>query len=301
MPRKFLRFSLILGGLLAVVAVSLLLLPGQTVEAQCGTQASSCKNCHEVQGELPVNNDGTGWHESHAFGDFCYVCHAGNQQATEKDAAHEGMVDPLSDIDASCKMCHAADLNDRAQVYAAVLGVDLGSGSGDSGTAAPTDAPSDEDFWGGGSSADTAPAQPTQASEPVAEQSVVSIPVSNALVVDDASLVDYTQRYNEIVLGERPVNWGNIALLVMIGLLIVGGGGFVVLNEIRVSTAHEVTRKVDGEYPADVVEMLPALTALKVQTRRALKRLLANPQKTDQVLGLIDTLVSDEKPEDKTS
>ena len=102
-------------------------------QAQCGSQASSCKNCHEVQGQDPVNADGTGWHQSHAFGDFCYICHAGNQQATDKVAAHEGMVAPLADVQASCQQCHANDLQERAQVYASALGVEIGSGSGTSG------------------------------------------------------------------------------------------------------------------------------------------------------------------------
>ena len=99
------------------------------VEAQCGSQASSCKTCHETQSQDPVNNDGTGWHESHAFGDFCYICHAGNQQATDKIAAHEGMVPPLSDVKASCQSCHPSDLNQRVEVYTKVLGVQADSGT----------------------------------------------------------------------------------------------------------------------------------------------------------------------------
>ena len=136
-------------------AAVLLLLLQMGVEAQCGTQASSCKSCHEVQAELPVNADGTGWHESHAFGDFCYICHAGNQQATELEAAHQGLVDPLSDLDASCKMCHAADLTERAQVYATTLNIELGSGSAPT---EPTGEPAAEDFWGSEPSATTVPA-----------------------------------------------------------------------------------------------------------------------------------------------
>ncbi|MEJ2352930.1 MAG: hypothetical protein P8Y03_24345, partial [Anaerolineales bacterium] len=66
--RKFrVLLPLLLGTLLAG-GVILFMQPGRA-SAQCGSQASSCKNCHEVQGEDPVNNDGTGWHESHAFGD----------------------------------------------------------------------------------------------------------------------------------------------------------------------------------------------------------------------------------------
>ena len=71
---------------------------------------------------MPVNNDGTAWHTSHAFGDFCYICHAGNQQVKDENEAHTGMVPPLSDIKASCMQCHPNDLQDRAQVYATALG-----------------------------------------------------------------------------------------------------------------------------------------------------------------------------------
>src|SRR5512142_1526808 len=66
-----------------------------SASAQCGSQASSCKNCHEVQGQDPVSAKGD-WHAQHQFGDFCANCHAGNTQATDKAAAHTGMVAPLS-------------------------------------------------------------------------------------------------------------------------------------------------------------------------------------------------------------
>ena len=65
---------------LAVIAVVAWPRPAS---AQCGSSASSCKNCHEVQGQDAVNADGTGWHQSHAFGDFCYICHAGNNQSMD--------------------------------------------------------------------------------------------------------------------------------------------------------------------------------------------------------------------------
>src|SRR5512138_3400620 len=85
-----------------VIILSLWLATAQPVSAQCGSQASSCKDCHETQAQKSVNADGTGWHESHAFGDFCYICHGGNTQSTDKDAAHTGMVPPLQDVKASC-------------------------------------------------------------------------------------------------------------------------------------------------------------------------------------------------------
>ena len=128
MRLKRIPLYLLGAGLVLLITVGIfLLLPAQPVSAQCGSQASSCKNCHETQAKNPVNNDGTAWHTSHAFGDFCYLCHAGNNQATDKTAAHTGMVDPLKDIVASCKSCHAADYQAKAQMYATTLGVNIGS------------------------------------------------------------------------------------------------------------------------------------------------------------------------------
>jgi hypothetical protein len=217
---------------------------------------------------MPVNADGTGWHQSHAFGDFCYVCHAGNSQATDKAAAHEGMVAPLSDIKASCQQCHVADLDARAQVYATALGVEIGSG-----TTSPAS---------GGDSA----AAPVEASAP----SVASSSSCNDIVVDDPNAVDYVANYDEIVLGKKSINWGNSILIGLIGLLMVGGGGFVVTREKFVNVKFGDTRKVEEEYPADVVEMLPKIAGLKSGSRKSLNNVLES-NKAEKVLGLIDEVV----------
>ncbi len=292
MHHKRLLFFLSSSGVV-MLSLGLLLVLALPVNAQCGSQASSCKNCHEVQAEAPVNNDETGWHESHAFGDFCYMCHAGNPQATDIDGAHTGMVPPLEDVEASCVQCHPDDLTDRAQVYATTLNISFGMGGssssgGDSGGSSE-EAPAD--FWG---------SEPAAAVEPttVAAQVVIGIPASNELVVNDPNLVDYVQRYNEIVLGERPVNMGNIVLIGLIALLVVGGGGFVIINELRRAT---MTKQVDGVYPADVVDMLPALAGLKAETRKSLQKLMQNPKQTAAVVGLISTLGSEDNPEDSAS
>jgi hypothetical protein len=116
--------------------------------------------------------------------------------------------------------------------------------------------------------------------------------------VDDPNLVDYAQRYDEIVLGRRPVNWGNVILIVMIGVLVVGGGGFVIANERLVKVSFGDTKKVEGEYPSDVVEMLPAIAGLKPPARKSLKNILENPGKTEKVLGLIEAVISDKKTEE---
>jgi hypothetical protein len=263
--RKWILMLMTLGALL-VIATGLWLATAQPVGAQCGSAASSCKNCHEVQGEMPVNNDGTGWHQSHAFGDSCYICHAGNNQATEKEAAHTGMVDPLSDVQAACQQCHFTDLDARAQVYASLLGVEVGSGA--------------------------APVEPSGSTDPGTGSAP---PVTTVLDVDDPNLVDYVQRYNEIVLGKKPVNWGNVILVAMIAMLALGGGAYVIYNEKLVKVTFGETKKVEGEYPAEIVEMLPTLAKLNPKMRKSLMDLLADPKKTQKVFNVIDTIYSDKE------
>jgi hypothetical protein len=266
MQQKNKAYFLMFAGLALVISVGIFLATATPANAQCGSQASSCKNCHEVQGEMPVNADGTGWHQSHAFGDFCYICHAGNNQATDIAAAHEGMVAPLDDVQAACQQCHVADLNERAQVYADALGVAIGSGA-------------------------SAPAPATSDAAPVSVDSAVSAPSNqcNEVVVDDPNVIDYAQNYDEIVLGKKPTNWGNMILAGMIGLMLVGGGGFVVTREKLVNVKFGDTRAVDNEYPADVVELLPKIASLKADTRKSLKNVLEN-KKADKVLDLMDAV-----------
>ena len=257
-----------------ILLISLLLFwPAQHADAQCGSQASSCKNCHEVQGQKPVNNDGTTWHKSHAFGDFCYICHAGNQQATDKDTSHAGMVPPLQDIKASCQQCHPNDLQERAQVYATALGVEIKTGS-------------------------TSIATPVLTSGPTSVPIALTAPVTNELIENDPNLVDYVKNYNEIVLGKKPINWGNAILLCLIGLVAVGGGGFVVTREKLVKVSFGDTKKAEGEYPADVIDMLPAITGLKSTSRKSLMKVLDNPKKAEKVLDLMDAVISNEERED---
>jgi len=267
MLHKKTAFHFLLAGISILVLTGILLATATPASAQCGSQASSCKNCHEVQAQAPVNADGTAWHQSHAFGDFCYICHAGNQQATDKAAAHEGMADPLSDVAASCQQCHVADLQERAQVYASALGVEVGSGS--------VEAASGESV-----------------AVPVSAVSAASVESNqcNEIVVNDPYAINYAQNYDEIILGKRPVNWGNMILMGMIGVIVVGGGGFVITREKLVNVKFGDTRKVDDEFPADVVEMLPKIAGLKTDARKSLNNVLDN-KKADKVLNLMDAVV----------
>jgi len=286
--RKKLFLIPVLTGILIVLVSAIALAWTQTAHAQCGSQASSCKNCHEVQGKKPVNNDGTSWHQSHAFGDFCYICHGGNQQATDETTAHTGMVDPLADIKASCQSCHPNDLQARAQVYATKLGVTLAAPSSSSSNAS--------------TSSSSTPAAPASNNTSTASQPAMAQPAAPAPPtqnVNQADLVNYVQRYNENVLGQHSVNWGNVILLFMIGALLIGGGGLVISHEGLIRVSFKDNKPVEGEYPADVVDMVPQISKLKPNARKSLRRLLEKPDATAEVLTSIDKLTAGKSSDQK--
>lgn len=266
MKRKNWYVLLASAGFAILVTCGIALAIVQPAKAQCGSQASSCKNCHEVQGKKPVNSDGTSWHQAHAFGDFCYICHGGNNQATDETAAHAGMVPPLSDVQAACASCHPNDLQARADVYAKKLGVQVGTGS-----AAPASGPST-----------AATATPAAAAAPKSEPAA---PAGNT-----GNLVDYVQRYDENALGMHPINWGNIILWVMIAAMVVGGGALVITHEGLVRVSFRETKPVTGEYPADVVDMVPDIARLKPGARQSLQRMLSKPAATTDLLDAVDKL-----------
>ena len=265
-------------GILLVVA-SVFLMTATPAKAQCGSQASSCKNCHETQAQKPVNTDGTAWHTQHNFGDFCYLCHAGNNQATDKVAAHTGLVAPLADINASCKSCHPSDTQTKAHIYATTLGQQIGTGA--SATAAAT-------------------------SQPASSTAPLTTEAAPAVVVPAADMVDYTQRYDAVALGKTPTNIGNIILIVILALIVLGGGFFVLKREGLVNISFEDPKRVpvQKKYPADVVEMLSDVSRLKPDSRRILKNILAKPQVAADLLASIDKLIheepaADQAPEDQ--
>lgn len=265
MKQKRIAFMIVLLAV-GLITVSAYLMSAAPANAQCGSQASSCKNCHETQAQDPVNGDGTAWHTQHAFGDFCYLCHAGNNQATDEAAAHTGLVPPLSDVVTNCRSCHPSDYEAQAKVYAASLGVEIGTGSG------------------------TSSSSPAAPSSPSSNDAASDVPAVTVLDVDDPNLVNFTQRYSEIVLGKKPVNWGNVILLLMIAMFAIGGGAFALHNEKLIKVVFGETKKVEGEYPSDVVEMLPVLVKLKPQVRKSLKGVLEDPKKTTRLLDLVEVV-----------
>jgi hypothetical protein len=191
-------------GVLLFVGVLMLLTPSPA-SAQCGSQASSCKNCHEVQGQDPVNTEGD-WHISHAFGDFCQFCHAGNVQAIEAETAHQSMVAPLADPVASCGACHPADARDLAVVYGTALGIDI-------------------ETSGSGPAASSPTAVADQPCPPAAVDVAASLPA--------ADIIDYNTQYAQTVEGQGELQPGNLILGALLTLIVVGGGAFVLRNERR--------------------------------------------------------------------
>ncbi len=275
MQRHKLHAVLIILGAGMAIASAIALLSFQAASAQCGSQASSCKNCHETQGKDPVNTDGTGWHQSHAFGDFCYICHGGNSQSLDETAAHAGMVDPMSDIQAACGQCHPNDLQAKAQVYASALGKPLPAAA-----ATP-------------SAATVAPAAPSATPAAAAGPSQASLGVAPA--AGSADLVDYVQRYDENALGRRPINVGNAILIALIAVMVVGGGGMIIMREGLVRVSFKETRPIAGEYPSDVVDMVPDLAKLKPSARKLLQKMLRNPSEAGKLLKAIDSLMKNEE------
>ena len=228
MHKRTTFITFITTGFLLVFIAAFWLATAQPVSAQCGSQASSCKDCHETQAQMSVNADGTGWHQSHAFGDFCYICHGGNTQSTDKDAAHTGMVPPLQDAKASCQQCHPKDLDARAKVYADQLGVTTGA-------ADPAQPAADQ-------------TQPTCGPSITIAEPANGIPDEKAVVLaQPAETVDYVARYNENVLGVRKVNWGGIGLMTLIIVVAVGGSGFVATKKGWVTVTFEKPVKAEPE------------------------------------------------------
>ncbi len=277
MPHSRIRhlIPIFLGALL--FAGFLLLTTPTRASAQCGSQASSCKNCHETQGADPVNNDGTTWHTQHAQIDACVSCHAGNPQSTDKTQSHSGMVAWYSDVKAGCFACHPDNYMQLAQEYATTLGVNLGD-------------------------AGTAPASVTPEATAVTTATVGTQPSARGIVVSEPGSIDYVQQYQSTVLGEHPINWGNVIVLLLLLGLLFGGGAFVYWNERRrrglkgffPTRADKIPALVNAPmvegYTSEVTELLPLINKLNPVGLHALKRILANPEQANELLHSLSHL-----------
>jgi hypothetical protein len=205
------------------------------------------------------------------------------------------MVPPLSDTEAACQSCHPADLDARVQVYATALGIEPGSGGTASGSEPPAATSGGEATAGGEAAGDAA------ASDTAADDSAETGAAPGMVVDSSQEVIDYNQRYDEVVLGKRPVNWGNVIVSVMIVMLAVGGGAFVFWNERKlrgiktnlgrpkaaVSPAAPVRLE---DYSPEVLALLPRLAKLDPAGLHALKRLLENPEQASTLLSSLSHL-----------
>ncbi len=247
--RFFKLLTLILVGL-ALPMFVWMAMPGPQASAQCGTKASSCKTCHEVQGKLRVNTKGD-WHIQHSFGDFCVFCHAGNAKAGDKATAHKGMVKPLDDVSASCAACHESDCNVRADKYAKVLGVTAGTGGGSSAPRGPASLLA---FVPQVAGVGDQPALPAQS--PFTESSAPS---------------------SDTTADERTVNWGNVALAAIAFALLFGGGAFVFWNEQQRSALSNLNKLFVNR--PELGELMLMLVKADLQTVQVITRTLAERSK----------------------
>lgn len=295
---KWFLYAMI-GGVVLLIG-AMMIVSAQPVSAQCGTSASSCKNCHETQAVLPVANNGD-WHKAHAFGDFCEFCHAGNVQATVKEEAHVGMVSPLGDVQASCQGCHPGDYDALAQTYASTLGVTLGAGG-----SAVSDSPPPA---GGSSSSSDVNGCTTGATS-------VSAPLGG-------EEIDFNLLYAEATTSEPLIsNWGNLILALLIlgtglaffitiwswenwGQKVAGwlnrniapipqavaaaagrGDGGLVLSQALADDDMARVQALLAQKP-ELQTLLPRLVNLQPETLAALDTLLANPERGSEILSAV--------------
>lgn len=278
MLRKNMPLFLLIAGCFTL-GVALFLFP-RPAAAQCGSSASSCKSCHEVQGKDSVNTKGA-WHQQHAFGDFCEFCHAGNVKAKDEAGAHAGMVAPLADVKGSCQSCHANDYMDKAKPYADALGKPIGTAATPV-TAAPTGA--------------------TPAAGSVTSAGATNAPCGPAAPTG-GQVIDLTEVYSG--LDQPPPNiLGNLILGGLIAAVLVALVGLIWYYEhpferavlmarqwlatpVMVATTPEGVRI---SVPSHVVgrpevgALLPLLASLDPATLRAVTQLLSNRENGPKIL-----------------
>ena len=182
--------------------------PGK-VSAQCSTP-SSCKTCHEVQAQKPVNFDGD-WHIQHSFVDFCAECHGGNRLSLDKNTAHLKMAATLVQMSSNCAGCHENDLEEKFRLYASQLGIN-------------DPAVINQALQTAFSAANARPA--------FLPLDPLSIPLPGSTKSREIP------ETSTMVLPPNPADSVNIALALVFFTLIGGGGSYVAWNEQRRRARH---------------------------------------------------------------
>lgn len=267
MPRKHIGFFLAVALMLAGIAFVAWPHP---VAAQCGSSASSCKDCHEVKKQDPVNTKGV-WHTAHAFGDFCEFCHAGNVKAKDKAAAHTGMISPLADPKGSCQSCHPDDYLARATKFAGVLGVPINASGALTATNPGTSAP----VAPNSSSAPCGPAAPT-----------------------GGQVIDLNKIYAASINPVPTNNVGNLVLLALIaGTLAIAGGlgwhyehpverGIQAWRSLLAGPAL-ATASASGAARPELGTLMPLLSSSNPETLRAVGHILSDAENGPRILQAV--------------
>lgn len=200
MNKKLVKPLLLFSFAVLITLLGIWISPSKKVSAQC-TDPSSCKTCHEIQGQKPVSDSST-WHQQHAIFDFCAACHGGERDAPDFETAHTGLVTSLEAMLVKCNSCHSYELESCLVAYADEAGVD----GGDLDAAIET------------------------ALALAEEESLISSIESGLLVgpqepdTPGSTVSGSTQSYS---------GTANIFLLVLLVFSLVGGGAYVVWNERR--------------------------------------------------------------------
>lgn len=232
-----------------VLFLGVSLTPPKSVQAQC-SNPSSCKTCHETNGQDPINSVGI-WHTQHAVFDYCTACHGGNRDAADEATAHQGMVVQLSGMSGTCVNCHASDVNDRLKTYTAVLGVNVTAPT-PGALCTPT-----PDVFGMNQ------ALPLPTEKPGGSTIPAGMPA------------------------EKKTNpTGNLILTGLLIVLVAGGGTYIFQNEKRLrSNLPETDRKgASRSTPAaEVEEIIPELEQLTPEGLNALKKLVQDPRRASEL------------------
>jgi hypothetical protein len=251
---------IILLGLL-LVGLSFTFIPVTNVQAQC-KNVSSCKNCHEVQGTFSVANNGL-WHSQHALYDFCDVCHGGDKNAADKQAAHVGIKTKFVDLTQSCTNCHASDLDQRLKVYSDALGVQV-----QVPVSSAICTPTPSLFQGGDLFANPAPQNSTSPSQP----QLAGSQLSTGQPAQSIPIVNKT---------------GNIILKVLLGLIVLGGFIFIYRNEkyhFMPSNKERAEMALTERPTVDREALAHKIDQLSLESQVELQQLLDDPDQMEQIL-----------------
>lgn len=216
-PARLRLILLCSGAVLLAAAGVLFLIPAQPAQAQC-TTPSSCKTCHEIQGQMPVSEQGL-WHKQHTLFDFCETCHGGDRNAATADLAHTGMRIGYTEISTTCKSCHPSELETCVRTYADELGLSESSVGGilDVASSGPADA-----------AALIAEIQSGTLTGPALPEAAAAAPSENAPVAAETA--------NSGAL--------NTVLWFVLGGVAAGASGYIILNERRLKAGNQPTLAV---------------------------------------------------------